>query len=260
MLDERTNPTHVHSYDLINAQKMNEQTVSQRIKILIKALKLSSRAFSTSLDVPDATTRNYIDGRSKPGYDYLEKVARKYPQISITWLLTGEGEMQADQAEEPRAVYQTKTQVSGINVGHNAGTVAQHFASTAECERELAVVQKENEQLRSQLADKERIIQIQEQQSLAATIIMDALHLELHLRQLGLQHGVGTAKQLAEMSPNDVNAALAKAGVYKAAQQKQVAAWLALRNRVAHSAYTDLSMDQVKGMHQWVMDFLNQVQ
>ncbi|MCA8830567.1 helix-turn-helix domain-containing protein [Hymenobacter pini] len=154
--------------------KMTQETTSQRIKILIKKLGLTSRAFSASIDVPDATTRNYIDGRSKPSAEYIEKIIRRYAHVNPTWLLTGEGEPLHDEAAEPRALYQKNS--GGNNIGHNAagGRVTQHIAHahampgqssvpwTPEMREEF--YEQQIELLKGQLADKERIIQLLEMQ------------------------------------------------------------------------------------------------
>ena len=139
---------------------MTQPTINQRLKILIDALGVSIRSFSSTLGVSDTNTRNYINRGSVPGADFIEKVLRHFERVNPSWLMLGEGEMFLNVTAEPRAVYQTKNQGSGITVGHNAGSVAQHFASTAECEQEVARLRRENELLLSQLQDKELIIQL----------------------------------------------------------------------------------------------------
>lgn len=140
--------------------EMSQTSINQRIKFLIKELKLSSRAFSAALDAPDATTRNYIDGRSKPGSDYLEKVLRTFESVNPAWLIIGEGAVFKDSTSESKALQQKNT--GGVNIVTNHGVAAQHYNSIPDCEKDLQVAQDKIAQLTSQLQDKERIIQLLE--------------------------------------------------------------------------------------------------
>ena len=125
---------------------------------------MTSRGFSSAIDSPDSTTRNYIDGRAKPGADYLEKLVRRYTHVNLAWLLTGQGEMflSSSHAAEPRVTYQRSTGGQNQNIGTNDGKAEQ--VTVEDCQKELNLAQQTIKQLRSQLTDKERIIQLLESQ------------------------------------------------------------------------------------------------
>ncbi len=132
---------------------------------------MSARQFSLDIDVPEATTRNYLNRGSKPGIEYLNKVVRHFDRVSMAWLLSGEGEMfTANTLEEGGSVYNIGN--SGNSVGRNVGTLTQHHGSGRPAavagkpglEHENEALKKEVELLRSQLNDKERIIQLLEMQ------------------------------------------------------------------------------------------------
>ena len=155
---------------------MPESTINQRLKILIDALGLKVRTFSTTLEVSEATTRNYLDRGSKPGADYLQKIVERFERANIMWLLTGLGEPllpNSGETSEPSVPYQKN--ISGNVVGSNRGTMSQsiihgsHGSSVEEWSEQskeaFAALMRENELLRSQLADKERIIQLLEKSS-----------------------------------------------------------------------------------------------
>ena len=87
--------------------------------------------------------------------------------------------------------------------------------------------------------------------------------LEEHLRQLSSKNSVdtfivrgsGTIAKKADV----MNADLVKAGAYGVLEQKNVTAWLDLRNRAAHGKYTEYTIEQVQLMYQGVLDFLTRV-
>ena len=55
---------------------------------------------------------------------------------------------------------------------------------------------------------------------------------------------------------NLLNADLVKAGAYGVLEQKNVTAWLDLRNRAAHGKYDEYSIEQVNLMYQGVLNFI----
>jgi transcriptional regulator with XRE-family HTH domain len=147
-----------------------EKPINQRIKFLLNELGLSARDFSRAVGVPDNNTQNYLEPRfAQPKADYLEKVMLHFGSINPKWLLTGQGEPFLNQTTEPRAAYQNN---SGNTMGNNNSLSSQTnrpgaAASTGAWRPsaphgDLAAMEALIEQLRSQLADKERIIQLLE--------------------------------------------------------------------------------------------------
>lgn len=61
---------------------MAQTTVNERIKILIKVLGLSTRAFSVSIGVADTITRNYIDRGTSPKSEFLANILRQYEGVN----------------------------------------------------------------------------------------------------------------------------------------------------------------------------------
>jgi hypothetical protein len=93
--------------------------------------------------------------------------------------------------------------------------------------------------------------------------VMIGSTLEEHLRQLCTKHNI----PLETSNPNKpsvttpkkaevMNADLVKAQVYNLLDQKQVTAWLGLRNSAAHGKYADYTKEQVDAMHYGVMNFI----
>lgn len=96
-----------------------------------------------------------------------------------------------------------------------------------------------------------------------AAAVMIGSTLEEHLRQLCDAYKVDktTLKGTDEISKKaDVlNADLKKAGAYNTLDQKQVTAWLGIRNSAAHGKYDEYSKEQVLMMYDGVLNFISRV-
>lgn len=79
--------------------------------------------------------------------------------------------------------------------------------------------------------------------------------LEEHLRKLCLRHAVSITNGGRSKTADGMNADLANAGVYNKLDQKNVTAWLDLRNKAAHAKYGEYSKEQVQVFLQGVRDF-----
>lgn len=81
--------------------------------------------------------------------------------------------------------------------------------------------------------------------------------LETHLCNLCTKHGVDVAEPDGRAKKADkMNADLVKAKAFSSLAQKEVTAWLGLRNSAAHTKYSDYDANQVKTMIQGVRGFI----
>ena len=84
--------------------------------------------------------------------------------------------------------------------------------------------------------------------------------LEEHLRQLAGKHAVPVEFEVkgdhVPKKANVLNADLKKAGVYNALNEKNVIAWLDLRNKAAHGHYTEYTAGNVDLMIQGILQFM----
>jgi len=87
--------------------------------------------------------------------------------------------------------------------------------------------------------------------------------LEEHLRQLCNKNGIAVTRTKNEkdvpLKADMLNSELAKADVYTKLDQKQVTAWLGLRNKAAHGEYDEYNEDQVRNMISGVVEFMARV-
>ena len=147
---------------------MEQPAINQRINFLVAQLATSVRAFSTAIGESTTNTHKYTKGTTKPSADFLEKIVVRFREVNAHWLLTGEGDAFRSETEDPRGIYQRVKNNSGNVVGTNHGNLHQgqhigkvgrdaiqnHGASAGE----VAALQRELEQLRAQLADKNDLI------------------------------------------------------------------------------------------------------
>jgi hypothetical protein len=94
----------------------------------------------------------------------------------------------------------------------------------------------------------------------AAAVIAGSA-LEAHLRTLCTKSGVSTETQRADGTPQSkkadlINAELSQANVYSKLDQKNITAWLDLRNKAAHGKYSEYQAEQVALQIAAVRDFI----
>ena len=96
-----------------------------------------------------------------------------------------------------------------------------------------------------------------------AAAVMIGSVLEEHLRQLGSKAGIPlTFLHKGKQAPKKadvLNADLCKANAYNAVDQKQITAWLGIRNSAAHGKYQDYTLAQVQAMSAGVTNFMARV-
>jgi hypothetical protein len=100
---------------------------------------------------------------------------------------------------------------------------------------------------------------LQEKYKDSAAVIIGSV-LEEHLRQLCTKHHIPTTvtkgPDVVPKKADTMNADLTAANVYNRLDQKNVTAWLDLRNKAAHGKYGEYTQQQVELMYQAVTEFM----
>ena len=69
-------------------------SIKDRFKMIMEREKLTAAAFAESIDVAQATISHILGSRNKyPSTEVILKLHKKYSDINLEWLLTGEGYM-----------------------------------------------------------------------------------------------------------------------------------------------------------------------
>lgn len=103
-----------------------ETTVKDRLLEFIKHKELSKTRFEKSIGASNGYVNNVNNGLSP---DKKEKIAKKYPELNMGWLLSGEGDMFKTQSIEWALIgdgntnkvnnIKSKASVFGANLGNN---------------------------------------------------------------------------------------------------------------------------------------------
>ena len=137
-----------------------QNSINERLRILIEVLGTNPSALSKTLGISASTLRNYTDRDSKPGYEVLEKLYNSFKHINLHWLFGEAGPVLLSDVAEPGAIYQTQEKKRDSNT--TARYARNGEPTPPEMTGELALAYVLIEQLQRQIADKERIIQMLE--------------------------------------------------------------------------------------------------
>lgn len=64
-----------------------------RINLLLRAKNITARTFAEEIGIQPSGMSHILSGRNNPSLDFVTKVIRRYPEISLEWLVFGQGEM-----------------------------------------------------------------------------------------------------------------------------------------------------------------------
>ena len=79
---------------------IKQKKAGQRLNQFIDSLGISKAEFSRETGLNYAHMFRIINGDGDPGFDTCSKISEAYPQLSITWLIKGIGEMKNITREE----------------------------------------------------------------------------------------------------------------------------------------------------------------
>ena len=78
----------------------NQARAGHRLNKFIDSLGISKAEFSRETGLNYAHMFRIINGDGDPGFDTCSKISEAYPELSLTWLITGIGEMKNITREE----------------------------------------------------------------------------------------------------------------------------------------------------------------
>lgn len=88
----------------------NNMTTKERLVVFLKYLSMGQNAFEAQIGISNGYISNL---KGSIGSEVLSKIKKVYPELSIDWLIDGEGEM-----IRPN-VHQTNNYGDNINAGDN---------------------------------------------------------------------------------------------------------------------------------------------
>ena len=74
--------------------------MNKRLQQFLSAENISQSQFAEIIGVAKASVSHIVAGRNKPGFDFIESMARHFPKLNLEWLVSGRGRMYKDFAAE----------------------------------------------------------------------------------------------------------------------------------------------------------------
>ena len=73
--------------------------MNNRLQQFLAAENISQSVFAESIGVTKASVSHILGGRNKPGCEFIENMARRYPNLNIEWFISGKGKMYKSQSD-----------------------------------------------------------------------------------------------------------------------------------------------------------------
>lgn len=67
--------------------------MNSRISLVLRTKNITPSQLADDLGVQRSGISHILNGRNKPSLDFIQKIIKRYPDISMTWLMFGEGPM-----------------------------------------------------------------------------------------------------------------------------------------------------------------------
>ena len=78
---------------------------------------ISAGVLASALDVQRSNISHILNGRNKPGANFIEKFLLTYPDLNARWLLTGKGQMTYENIQENSTIPSNNPDIfSNVNV------------------------------------------------------------------------------------------------------------------------------------------------
>ncbi len=105
--------------------------MKDRIQQIIDYKGISAGDLAERLEVQRSNISHILNGRNKPGAVFIEKLLQAFPDINARWLLTGEGPMLLNDAQEQsfRAVSHSSDETANKQLFPPAGIAAHSSVS-----------------------------------------------------------------------------------------------------------------------------------
>ncbi|XZG69050.1 helix-turn-helix domain-containing protein [Chitinibacteraceae bacterium HSL-7] len=99
----------------------------ERFGLLIAALNISQNEFARQLGSTSAFVSNMARGKSKPGLEFLQKIAETFG-VSLDWLVLGKGTLHGDQYLDPEWLHTALLRVALAQLAATGNTEARALA------------------------------------------------------------------------------------------------------------------------------------
>lgn len=67
--------------------------MNRRLQQFLNAENITQARFATMIHVTPASISHILDGRNRPGFDFIQNTMKAFPDLNIEWLINGQGKM-----------------------------------------------------------------------------------------------------------------------------------------------------------------------
>ncbi len=68
-------------------------SIADRLKYVLSYYQLNAAEFAEKLGIQKSSISHLLSGRNKPSFQFLSKMAKTFPEINLTWFITGDGDI-----------------------------------------------------------------------------------------------------------------------------------------------------------------------
>ena len=87
--------------------------IEKRLQLIMASNRLNATSFADKIGVQRSNLSHILNGRNKPGYDFLLKVVEAFPNVNTHWLITGdETAPESESIKEPETIVRESKQES----------------------------------------------------------------------------------------------------------------------------------------------------
>jgi transcriptional regulator with XRE-family HTH domain len=78
--------------------------IADRLKKMIREFGHTPASFADEIGVQRSSVSHVLNGRNKPGLDFIQKIAMHFPEMDVHWFITGEAKSRnkTEVSEHPR--------------------------------------------------------------------------------------------------------------------------------------------------------------
>lgn len=88
--------------------------MKDRIMLIMEKESMTQQEFATALEISPSSLSSIFNGRTNPTNNHVQAVHRRFPNINISWLMFGEGEMYIDEEPEPKKNTSSATEAATL--------------------------------------------------------------------------------------------------------------------------------------------------
>ena len=101
---------------------------------------LSPSKFADEIGVQRSSISHILSGRNNPGYDFIQKILKRFPNLNADWLLMGQGKMYKTELQP--SLFDTRPEKQNIDVNPPVSEV-NSISPDTEFKQETSKIEKE---------------------------------------------------------------------------------------------------------------------